>query len=61
QTWYSHVGNCDGCDKKKECNELLTNLSSDWSISLPDGLPPTEKGIRLFDEIKEVLGWNDVE
>ena len=61
QTWYSHVGNCAGCDKKNECNELLENLSSEWGISLPDGLPPTEKGIRLFDEIKEVLGWNDVE
>lgn len=59
QTWYSHVGDCASCDKKSECNDLLDTLSSDWGIPLPEGLPPTEMGIRLFEEIKGVLGWKD--
>ncbi|MHA2424181.1 MAG: hypothetical protein ACXAEF_05300 [Candidatus Thorarchaeota archaeon] len=59
QTWYSHVGDCAGCDKKKECDDLLDTLSLEWGISLPKNLPPTERGIRLFDEIQEVLGWKD--
>ncbi|TFG11689.1 hypothetical protein EU537_11615 [Candidatus Thorarchaeota archaeon] len=57
QTWYRHEGDCSGCDKYEECEAILYQLSKEWDIDLPVGLPPTEKGAFLFDAIMGELEW----
>lgn len=57
QTWYRHEGDCSGCDKYEECEAILHQLSKEWNIALPAGLPPTERGAYLFDAVMEELGW----
>jgi len=57
QTWYRHEGDCSGCNKYEECEAILYQLSKEWNIELPAGLPPTEKGAFLFDTVMEELGW----
>jgi len=57
QTWYRHEGECQGCDKSSECSRVLDTLSKEWNIDVSNDLPPTERGIRLFNMIMEELGW----
>jgi hypothetical protein len=57
QTWYRHEGDCSGCAKREECEAILHQLSKEWSIALPAGLPPTTTGAFLFDTGMEELGW----
>ncbi|MHA1961556.1 MAG: hypothetical protein ACW99U_15145 [Candidatus Thorarchaeota archaeon] len=60
QTWFSHFGDCNGCDSNKRCNSYLDSLARFWQVSLDHTLPPTEKGLKLFQNIMGSLGWDEV-
>ena len=57
QVWYSHIGDCNSCDMKQDCNEVLRNLSEEWEIPIPEDLAPTQLGEMLFDSIMRQLKW----
>ncbi len=57
QTWFTHVGDCASCDMKQDCEDTLRNLAHEWEISIPENLPPTELGDKLFDTIMRRLKW----
>ena len=57
QTWFTHVGDCASCDMNQDCEDVIRNLAHEWEISLPEDLPPTELGDKLFDTIMRRLKW----
>ena len=57
QVWFSHKGDCDSCDMRENCDEVLRNLAEEWEIPLPKDLAPTQLGENLFNLIMRQLQW----
>lgn len=57
QVWFTHIGDCNSCDLKQDCHEVLGNLADEWELSVPKDLTPTQFGEKLFDSIMRQLKW----
>lgn len=54
QLWYEHRGQCDGCQRRKECIQMLRKNAEEWGVKLTDEeliLHPTKLAERLFSEV----------
>lgn len=59
QIWFRHHGDCGSCDSYSKCNRYLESLAKFWQVELDNTLPPTEKGLKLFQNIMRFLGWEE--
>jgi hypothetical protein len=55
--WYDHIGNCDECERKSECSEILRGLAKEWQINISEDKAPSTFAGYLFSEIRRKLGW----
>ncbi|TFG12747.1 hypothetical protein EU537_08615 [Candidatus Thorarchaeota archaeon] len=55
--WYDHIGNCDECERKSECDKILRGLAKEWQISISEDESPSTLAGHLFSEIRRKLGW----
>ena len=56
--WYDHMGDCESCEEKSNCEQVLRNLAEEWEVEVPNGVQPTLLAKTLFDTILRNLKWN---
>lgn len=59
QVWFEHRGDCSSCSEYSRCVNLISSLSSDWSIPLARNAGPIEAVDDLFDKILKQLQWRE--
>lgn len=57
QVWYDHIGDCESCEEKSSCEQVLRNLADEWEIDIQENVQPTLLAKTLFSEILRRLKW----
>ncbi|NPE28949.1 hypothetical protein HNV12_13490 [Methanococcoides sp. SA1] len=55
QVWYEHEGDCDECNRYKECMELLWDFADEMQIKLKQTDDPTKLAEELFEKLRGLL------
>ena len=55
QVWYSHKGDCDSCNRYKDCMELLWDYAEEIGIKLKESDNPTDLADELFEKLRGLV------
>jgi len=54
QVWYEHEGDCNACERYKQCMGLLWDFSDEMNIKLEKAASPTKLADELFEKLKRL-------
>jgi predicted transcriptional regulator len=55
QVWYEHEGECEACERYRECIELLWDFAEEMNLKLQSTEDPTKIADELFRKLKELV------
>ncbi len=55
QVWYRHEGDCNGCSRAHECEELLRDYAGEMGIVLVGSKSPAEMADELFRKLEGII------
>lgn len=54
QVWYEHDGDCNNCNRYKDCMEILWDLADEMNIKLQTTDDPTKLADELFQKLRRI-------
>ncbi|MFQ6120381.1 MAG: hypothetical protein ACE5KE_10910 [Methanosarcinales archaeon] len=54
QVWYEHDGNCNNCNRYKDCMEILWDLADEMNLKLQTTDDPTKLADELFKKLRRL-------
>lgn len=54
QVWYEHGGDCNSCERYRQCIELLWDFADEMNIKLEKVANPTKLADELFEELRRL-------
>lgn len=54
QVWYEHEGDCNSCERYRQCMELLWDFADEMNIKLEKVANPTKLADELFEKLRRL-------
>ena len=54
QVWYEHEGDCNSCERYRQCMELLWDFAGEMNIKLEKVANPTKLADELFEKLRRL-------
>ncbi len=55
QVWFEHEGDCENCERYKECIELLWDYAGELGVKIEKTDDPTRMADELFEKVRAIV------